>query len=119
MGTGFYGSNDPTNGVVSSIETEADSGSRHPLNVNKRKFVDYARLFPAIAAELRFRELKDAAATRAKLLALRMPRLGPSTHVCPDAERTRGASISWSVPLEVYSLPLKSPDIFFSTKLCY
>ena len=40
--------------------------SRHPLNINKRKFVDYARLFPAMAAELRFRELKDAAVTHAK-----------------------------------------------------
>jgi len=53
-------------GLVSSIEREADSGSKHPLNVNKRKFVDYVRLFPAMAAELRFRELQDAAATRAK-----------------------------------------------------
>jgi len=39
-------------GLVSSIEREADSGSRHPLNVNKRKFVDYAHLFPAMAVEL-------------------------------------------------------------------
>ena len=53
-------------GLVRSVEREADSGSRHPLNVNKRKFVDYARLFPAMAAEIRFRELRDAAADRAK-----------------------------------------------------
>jgi len=35
--------------------------------VNKRKFVQYACLFPAMNAKLRFREQRDEAASRAKL----------------------------------------------------
>jgi len=55
--------------VVTSVEKETDTGSSNPLNVSKRKFVQYVRLFPAMVKELRFREMCDAALTRERSTA--------------------------------------------------
>ena len=47
--------------MVTSVEKETDTGSTNPLNANKRKFVQYVRLLPAMVKELRYREMRDAA----------------------------------------------------------